>query len=68
MLNYSKATWTGTAQVQGQLSFVLRQANCRGLESSLQDCKKILRRRSSCSSNKAGGVRCAMITAGGLLI
>jgi hypothetical protein len=38
MLNYSKASWAGTAKVKGSGPILLDDVACRGSEKSLENC------------------------------
>jgi hypothetical protein len=64
MLNYSKASWAGTAKVKGSGPiFVLGYLYCRGNEKSLEYCRKFASNQ-RCDHSNDVGVTCRNLTEG----
>jgi deleted-in-malignant-brain-tumors protein 1 len=64
MLNYSKASWAGTANVSGTGPILLANVMCRGFEKSLEYCGSSGWGQHICRHYEDAGVKCEYVTKG----
>ncbi|XP_031565170.1 deleted in malignant brain tumors 1 protein-like isoform X2 [Actinia tenebrosa] len=62
MLNYSKASWAGTAKIIGSGPIVLDEVQCRGNEKSIEYCPKDKWGWHNCLHSEDAGVKCEMLS------
>ncbi|XP_031562352.1 deleted in malignant brain tumors 1 protein-like [Actinia tenebrosa] len=62
MLNYSKASWAGTAKVKGRGPILLDDVHCRANENTLADCRKPGWGQHDCGHSEDAGVKCGNMT------
>jgi hypothetical protein len=58
MLNYSKASWAGTATVKGSGPALLVYLRCHGSETSIEQCRQHGWGMASCKHLNDAGVIC----------
>jgi hypothetical protein len=63
-LNYSKASWAGTAELRGRGLILLDNVECRGFEKSLEYCPHVGWGQHDCSHREDAAVTCGNVTKG----